>query len=96
MAAGVPVAAQSLEHWLRPFATILGEATWRRALVLVAGALLAPGRRTSRLRAARRRLEGAPGFAGYHRVLSHARWSGLAAGQRLLALSSGPSHDWGS
>ena len=33
---------------------MLGEATWRRALVLVAGALLAPGRRTvaSALRAA--------------------------------------------
>src|SRR3712207_1076531 len=86
MAAGVPVAAQSLEHWLRPFATILGAATWRRALVLVAGALLAPGRRTvaSALRAAG--LEDAPGFAGYHRLLSHARWSCLAAGQRLLAL----------
>ncbi len=86
MAAGVPVAAPPLEGWLRPFATILGEATWRRALVLVAGALLAPGRRTvaSALRAAG--LGGAPGFARYHRVLSHARWSGLAAGQRLLAL----------
>ena len=86
MAAGVPVAAQALEGRLRPFATILGEATWRRALVLVAGALLAPGRRTvaSALRAAG--LGGAPGFAGYHRVLSHARWSGLAASRRLLAL----------
>ena len=86
MAAGVPVAAPPLEGWLRPFATILGEATWRRALVLVAGALMATGRRTvaSALRAAG--LGGAPGFAGYHRVLSHARWSGLAAGQRLLAL----------
>src|SRR5918995_2185625 len=86
MAAGVPVAAQSLEGWLRPFAAILGEATWRRALVLVAGALMTTGRRTvaSALRAAG--LGGAPGFAGYHRVLSHARWSGLAAGQRLLAL----------
>ena len=86
MAAGVPVAAQPLEGWLRPFAAILGEATWRRALVLVAGALMATGRRTvaSALRAAG--LEGASGFAGYHRVLSHARWSGLAAGQRLLAL----------
>ena len=86
MAAGVSVAAQPMEGWLRPFAAILGEATWRRALVLVAGALLAPGRRTiaSALRAAG--LEAAPGFARYHRVLSHARWSGPAAGQRLLAL----------
>src|SRR5215218_1298482 len=86
MAAGVPVAAPPREGWLRPFATILGEATWRRALVLFAGALMTTGRRTvaSALRAAG--LGGAPGFARYHRVLSHARWSGLAAGQRLLAL----------
>ena len=50
----MPAAAQPLEVWLRPFAAALGEATWRRALVLVAGALLAPGRRTvaSALRAA--------------------------------------------
>jgi hypothetical protein len=86
MVAGVPAAAQPLEAWLRPFATALGEPTWRRALVLVAGALLAPGRRTvaSSLRAAG--LGHAPGFAGYHRVLSHARWSALALAERLLAL----------
>jgi hypothetical protein len=86
MVTGVPAAAQPLEAWLRPFAAALGEATWRRALVLVAGALLAPGRRTvaSALRAAG--LGHAPGFAGYHRVLSHARWSGLALAERLLAL----------
>ncbi len=86
MAAGVPVVTQPMEAWLRPFAAILGEPAWRRALVLVAGAVLAPGRRTvaSALRAAGR--EGAPGFAGYHRVLSHARWSGIAVSARLLAL----------
>src|ERR671917_1067192 len=86
MVAGVPVAAQPLEAWLRPFAAALGEATWRRALVLVTGALLATGRRTvaSALRAAG--LGSAPGFAGYHRVLSHARWSGLALARRLLVL----------
>jgi len=86
MAAGVPVVTQPMEAWLRPSAAILGEPAWRRALVLVAGAVLAPGRRTvaSALRAAGR--EGAPGFAGYHRVLSHARWSGIAVSARLLAL----------
>ena len=82
----MPAAAQPLEAWLRPFAAPLGEATWRRALVLVAGALLAPGRRTvaSALRAAG--LGRAPGFANYHRVLSEGRWSGLALAERLLAL----------
>ena len=82
----MPAAAQPLEAWLRPFAAPLGEATWRRALVLVAGALLAPGRRTvaSALRAAG--LGRAPGFANFHRVLSEGRWSGLALAERLLAL----------
>src|ERR671913_1201573 len=86
MVAGGPVAAQPLESWLRPFAAVVGEAAWRRALILVAGALLAPGRRTvaSALRAAG--LGSAPGFAGYHRVLSHARCGGLALAERLLAL----------
>src|SRR5215218_4695530 len=86
MAAGVPVAAPPREGLVGPFGGHLGEARGRRALVLVAGALMATGRRTvaSALRAAG--LGGAPGFARYHRVLSHARWSGLAAGQRLLAL----------
>src|SRR5215210_2389771 len=87
MAAGVPVAAaQPLEGWLRPFAAIVGEARWRRALVLVAGALMATGRRTvaSALRAAS--LGGAPGFARYHRVLSDVRWSSRAAAHRLLLL----------
>jgi hypothetical protein len=82
----MPVGAGPLGAWLEPFAAALGEATWRRALVLVAGALLAPGRRTvaSALRAAG--LGHAPGFANFHRVLSEARWSGLALAERLLAL----------
>src|ERR687893_2291644 len=84
--AAMPVGAWPLGAWLEPFAAALGRQTWRRALILVAGALLAPGRRTvaSALRAAG--LGSAPGFAGYHRVLSHARWSGLALAERLLAL----------
>src|SRR5215218_2062849 len=82
----MPVGAGPLGAWLEPFAAALGEATWRRAIVLVAGALLAPGRRTvaSALRAAG--LGHAPGFANYHRVLSEARWSGLALARRLLLL----------
>src|SRR5215207_9921301 len=82
----MPVGAGPLGAWLEPFAAALGEATWRRAVVLVAGALLSPGRRTvaSALRAAG--LGNAAGFANYHRVLSEGRWSGLALAERLLAL----------
>ena len=59
----VPVDAGPLGAWLEPFVAALGRPAWRRALVLVAGALLAPGRRTvaSALRAAG--LGHAPGFA---------------------------------
>ena len=74
--AAMPVEAGPLGAWLEPFAAALGRQTWRRAVVLVAGALLSPGRRTvaSALRAAG--LGNAPGFANYHRVLSEGRWSG--------------------
>src|ERR671921_1652178 len=82
----VPVGAGPLGAWLEPFAAALGEATWRRAVVLIAGALLSPGRRTvaSALRAAG--LGHAPGFANYHRVLSEGRWRALALARQLLVL----------
>jgi hypothetical protein len=82
----MPVGAGPLGAWLEPFAAALGRQTWRRAVVLAAGALLSPGRRTvtSALRAAG--LGNAPGFANYHRVLSEGRWSGPALAERLLAL----------
>src|ERR687893_2815861 len=84
--AAMPVGAGPLGAWLEPFAAALGRQTWRRAVVLVAGALLSPGRRTvtSALRAAG--LGNAPGFANHHRVLSEGHWSGLALAERLLAL----------
>src|SRR3712207_9216911 len=84
--AAMPVGAGPLGAWLEPFAAALGRQAWRRAVVLVAGALLSPGRRavTSALRAAG--LGNAPGFANYHRVLSEGRWSGLALARRLLVL----------
>jgi len=76
--------AGPLGAWLEPFAAIFGRPAFRRAVVLVAGALLAPGRRTvaSVLRVVG--LGHAPGFAGYHRLLSEGRWSGLALARRLL------------
>jgi hypothetical protein len=75
-----------LGAWLEPFAAALGRPAFRRAVVLVAGALLAPGRRTvaSVLRVVG--LGHAPGFAGCHRLLSEGRWSGLALARRLLVL----------
>src|ERR671916_85255 len=75
-----------LEGWMRPFRCHFTEAVWRHVLVLVCGALLAPGRRTV---AAALRVMGlgeAAGFAVYHRVLSHGHWCSRALAHRLLLL----------
>jgi hypothetical protein len=83
MPAPVP---EVLAAWMRPFRGYFTTAVWRHALVLVAGALLAPGRRTVTAALRVMGLEQAPGFAVHHRVLSHARWSSRAVGHRLLLL----------
>ena len=75
MPAPVP---EVLAAWMRPFRGYFTTAVWRHALVLVAGALLAPGRRTVTAALRVMGLEQAPGFAVHHRVLSHARWSSRA------------------
>jgi hypothetical protein len=71
---------------LAPFAPRFSRRVWEHVQVLVAGALLAPAQRTvaAALRATGR--ADAPQFHRYHRVLSHARWSGLAVGRALLGL----------
>src|SRR3954464_1487685 len=78
--------SEVLAAWMRPFRGYFTNAVWRHALVLVAGALLAPGRRTVTAALRVMGLEQAPGFAVHHRVLSHARWSSRAVGHRLLLL----------
>ena len=75
-----------LDGWMRPFQCQFTAAVWRHALVLVCGALLAPGRRTV---AAALRVMGlgeVAGFAVYHRVLSHGHWCSRALAHRLLQL----------
>ncbi len=79
-------APEVLAAWMRPFRGYFTTAVWRHTLVLVAGALLAPGRRTVTAALRVMGLEQAPGFAVHHRVLSHARWSSRAVGHRLLLL----------
>jgi hypothetical protein len=75
-----------LDGWMQPFRCHFTAAVWRHVLVLVCGALLAPGRRTV---AAALRVMGlgeAAGFAVYHRVLSHGHWCSRALAHRLLLL----------
>ena len=69
---------------LVPFAPLFSERVFRHAQVLLAGAILAPGKRTvgSALRAVG--LDQQRCFHRYHRVLSRAVWSGREASRVLL------------
>ena len=66
MPASVPAV---LAAWMQPFASSFTTASWRHVLVLVAGSMLAPGRRTVTAALRIMGLDQAPGFAVYHRVL---------------------------
>src|ERR687884_1153320 len=79
-----PHLLEPLAAWMGPFLAGLTRPTGRHALTLVAGAILAPGRRTV---AAMLRVVGlgqVPTSTNYHRVLNRNRWSGRAAAGRLL------------
>jgi DDE superfamily endonuclease len=71
---------------LAPFAPLFSERVFQHVQLLVAGAILAPGKRTvaSALRALG--LEQERGFCRYHRVLSRAVWSGREVSRVLLGL----------
>src|SRR5215213_1661508 len=71
---------------LAPFAPLFSKSVWRHVQVLVAGAILTPGRRTvsSALRAMG--LDQERRFHRYHRVLSRAVWSSREASRILLGL----------
>ncbi len=71
---------------MAPFAGCFTRPTWANLLVLAAGALLAPGRRTVAAALSSVGLRGAPAFTNYHRVLNRSRWSGQAAAHCLLGL----------
>ena len=71
---------------LAPFAPLFSKRVWRNVQVLLAGAILAPGRRTvaSALRAIG--LDREKRFHRYHRVLSRASWTSLKASRVLVGL----------
>ena len=71
---------------LAPFAPLFSERVWGHALVLVAGTLLAPGRRTVCAALRAMGLHHSKRFARYHRVLNRAKWSSLAVARVLLGL----------
>ena len=71
---------------LAPFAPLFSGRVWRHVQVLLAGTILAPGKRTvsSALRAMG--LQGEKRFHRYHRVLNRASWSSQGASRVLLRL----------
>ena len=71
---------------LHPFATLFRNPTWRKAQILLIGAILAPGQHTV---AAARRVMGLSddrNYARYHQVLNRAVWSPRQAARILLGL----------
>ena len=71
---------------LIPFATLFRSPTWRKAQVLLVGAVLAPGRRTVASALRVMGLSGDPNYARYHHVLNRAVWSPLQVSRVLLGL----------
>ena len=74
-----------LATWLTAFRDCFTAPVWKHVLVLVAGAVLAPGKRTVSEALRVMGLAARPGFARYHEVLSRARWDARAVARRLLA-----------
>ena len=71
---------------LIPFATLFQQRTWRKAQVLLVGAILAPGQRTVAAALRVMGLSGDRNYARYHQVLNRAAWSPLQLSQVLLRL----------
>lgn len=76
----------ALEEVLTPFAPGFRRPIWRRAQVLLAGAILSPGRRTVTQALRIVGLGSERHFPSYHRVLSRATWSCRGASHVLLGL----------
>src|ERR1700751_1500913 len=82
---GAPLPERFLSR-LVGFADLFTCPTWSNVLLLLAGAVLAPGRRTvsSALRILGRERD--PNFCNFHRILNRAAWSSRAAARQLLIL----------
>ena len=77
------------------FAPVFSKPVWQHVNVLIAGAILAPGRRTvtAALRVMRHSAE--PHLQTSHRVLNRAVWSPLLASRLLLRLLVAVVVPWG-
>jgi len=77
VAAGHPTLAPPvLAGWLAVFPDYFSAPVWSRVLVLVAGAVLAPGKRTVSQALRVMGLAAKPGFSRYHEVLNRRAGTG--------------------
>jgi len=82
----MPTPAQVIIQLLSVFAIAFTAPTYKNALVLLYGAILAPGRRTVAAVLRVMGLSDEARFEKYHRVLNRARWSPLLLSKLLLGL----------
>jgi len=73
-------------HLLNPFMPLFSRRVWTYVQVLLAGAILAPGKRTVSAALRIMGLGQTDQFQRYHRVLNRATWSGREASCVLLSL----------
>lgn len=71
---------------LEPFQCLFTAPTWKKALTLLRGALLARGRRTVTTALWYTGHQQDPHFSAFHQVLNRACWSQLQASEHLLQL----------
>lgn len=73
-------------HLLDPFVPLFSRRLWPHVRVLLAGAILAPGKRTVSAALRVMGLGQTEHFQRYHRVLNRAVWSGRETSRVLLGL----------
>src|SRR5271166_6893463 len=74
----------ALTAWLSVFRPCFTTPVWNHILVLLAGAVLAPGKRTVTQTLRVMGLAEEPSFRRYHEVLSRARWDARTVARQLL------------
>jgi DDE superfamily endonuclease len=79
-----PTVPTVLVSWLTVFRPCFTAPVWNHILVLVAGAVLAPGKRTVTQALRVMGLADRSGFGRYHEVLNRARWDARDVARRLL------------
>jgi len=75
---------KELIPWILAFAPLFSKPVWESALVLLVGAIVAPGKRTVSAILRVMGMQHEPHFQNYHRVLSRAIWSSRQASRILL------------